>query len=214
MEKEKAKYFDFNVDQEFASKLFCPFCAEKLIVEDSWDSWKIGLLCTNAHKFTIPKKVALAGSTNSDFGSNSNRHSVANTSLLRKWLQEDTYRAKLNDQLADVLRRIAEESLDANFGHETFAYCPICRAQLHEIQEDDVWTNKLKCENRHEFHQRGANLNFIVKGTNYRLCSEMSKADLIFVIDGWLSDNGSLKNQLHPELIPILQSARVELQKV
>jgi len=65
-------------------------------------------------------------------------------------------RSILNEQLAELLRVVLEESARAE--PLTFSFCPMCGNELSKYEQPEIWVQGRRCEKGHMWVERGGKL--------------------------------------------------------
>lgn len=200
--------FDFVKCEDIMKAIkYCPACGSEFRNHPLKDIYLVGMSCKNGHYFYADcKDVSGRASTRPSISSPEyNGHNERE--IIEFWLTDIDARAALNPQLAVMIRRIHEilfENRHIPQEHEIFKYCPICRSELMNYDQDDCWVQGKKCSNSHEYAERGGAINGVHAGERIGLSAEMSDESLRWLIDGWLKDRKVLKAQLNKELAQIL----------
>lgn len=124
-------------------------------------------------------------------------------SIIKYWLTSENRRSRLNGQLAEMLQNIYwhyESHSHVKLNSNSLSYCPVCKSELENFEQDDIWFQGKKCGNGHEFYERGGRLNYTFDGERTHLVCEMSNNVLSSLLEGWLKDNPQLAPQLHPKI--------------
>ncbi|HEY3645374.1 MAG TPA: hypothetical protein VGM16_08560 [Gammaproteobacteria bacterium] len=118
------------------------------------------------------------------------------------WLGDVHVRIHLNEQLAELLRYIVEDVRDGYKpgGSHEFNFCPICRERLEEYEQPDIWIRGLKCQNDHEFGERGVRLRGRVDGADIDVCAEFEECTVRQLIEAWVKSDDQSARWLRPQL--------------
>lgn len=187
---------------------YCPTCGLELTSYPLLDIYLLGFSCPNNHYFfktcqevkSIESLKAKKMQPPASKGEN-------NFDVIEYWLTDKKARAVLNNQIAVLLRRIHEIYKDDRhiiYDSPVFILCPVCAKTLEAFDQPDMWVQGKRCNNAHEFYERGGTIHFSFQGERNNLSQEMSDKTLSSLVDGWLKDNRSLEDQLHVEVRKIL----------
>lgn len=196
---------------------YCPTCRSELNPYSLKDAYLQGLSCLNEHYFFKTCQDVL--STESIKASKMSSPASGNEKdidVIEYWLTDNKARATLNNQIAVILRRIYEILKDNRhipYNDKVFVFCPLCRMPLEMFDQPDIWVRGKRCNNSHEFYERGGTVNFSFQGKRENLSEEMSDKTLLFLIDGWLKSNRLLEEQLHGEVKKILTKFKENVKK-
>jgi hypothetical protein len=125
--------------------------------------------------------------------------------VIEFWLSNPVARKALNDQLAELLRtiadnRVAKEPLPVS-------YCPMCGCGLAEYNQSDIWVRGLRCSQGHEWATRGGRLGCVLGGVRFGLHAELYEAVFRQLVSAWLKGNPALNSNLHPSVGRLLAAS-------
>ncbi len=136
---------------------YCPSCGTPLQVFNSFDSNATDYICSNGHRLFIQKSSILAIQHMGEYLNLNSGRSLPKD-VFKEWLQNETLRSHLNNQLASVVLYILE-SLDEKEietpGYNEYNFCPLCAAKLTKIESDDLYVSSCECINKHVLRIRG-----------------------------------------------------------
>jgi hypothetical protein len=126
---------------------------------------------------------------------------LADEEVARFWLSVSQARALLNNQLAALLRTILDGRTAT--GQLPWNFCPLCALALSRYEQPDCWVEGLRCQNGHEWTQRGGQL---WGGTDHCLmfAAEFPATTVPQLIRGWLS-NSVYAPQLHESVARVFR---------
>ena len=184
--------------------LYCPTCAEPLTVSQCADPRATCLACSRGHHYFINPEPPLTEQTSS--AAAAKFPALVGTSgegVTSFWLSDPRARSVLNEQLAALLRTIA----DARFSEtETpFLYCPMCAQPLTQYDQPDAWVLGLHCSHAHLWALRGGRLVGVGTDSKIVLCAEFAKRATVQLMTAWLNDNPHLAPQLHESVALVLK---------
>ena len=193
-----------EMPQSIEPHCYCPDCGDVLVEISCEDPLTICLSCKSDHRFFImPKAIPVTLDQYKDIGlklsainvpsSNNSIESVASF-----WLLQTEHRDLLNSQLAEMLRAILDRTRHNRKIREPlrFRWCPVCKSELLEFKQMDVWVQGLKCSNEHTFYLRGGRLGGSISDAELVLTAELTDSILRNLIRGWLKPNPHLAPQL------------------
>jgi len=125
--------------------------------------------------------------------------------IIEYWLNSDGPRGKLNWQLALILQSIydiSKKNRKNDIDSLEYKYCPLCKGELANFDQDDVWVQGKRCQNGHSFYERGGRLWH--KGT-LTIIEDMDSPSLMSLVNAWLKDKKLLKRQMHIEIRGVLE---------
>ena len=129
--------------------------------------------------------------------------------IIEYWLTNEEARAKLNTQIAVMIRRIYEISTHKKHISKpvnAFTLCTICNNELRKYEQPDIWVVGKKCSQSHEFAERGNAIHFFYSGIVVELSTEMSDDSVSWLANQWLKEkNKQMKLQLNKELVAVLK---------
>ncbi|MBI1882929.1 MAG: hypothetical protein HYS08_01820 [Chlamydiae bacterium] len=203
------KVYEYKIELRSLDLLHCPTCRLELRRIFLMDPFLQGLICEKQHRFFVelkaPLSVETAKSSLIEAPPNKNRNDLE---IIKRWLGQIQYRSKLNNQLATILRRIHDisvEGLHISYDYSIFQYCPICADGLRNFDHENSWTQGLRCSRGHEYGARNG-IGFILEKQHIQLQEEMEDKMLFSLIDGWLRKDTLVKEQLHQEIELVLSN--------
>lgn len=192
-----------QLPEELRTECYCPSCCNHLLPGECADPWAICLACEKEHRFFIMPESPLA--VNSGTAASRAFAELAGRShdaVARFWLSDPAARSVLNEQLALILRAIAEGRRVIR--EPIFSFCPICGGELTECEPDDIYAWSLCCPAGHSWSLRSGRFSTKIAATLLRLQGEYSDAVLWQLISGWLKGNPLFDQQLHASIRHVL----------
>lgn len=187
---------------------YCPTCGAELGPYPIKDIYLSGLSCPNKHFFFKSKRDVLSiDSLKAKSRPSPSSDGGRDLEVIEYWLTDEGARATLNDQIAVILRRIYEILKDRrHISREpnVFVFCPLCRMPLKDFDEGDSWQRGQRCNNSHEYRERGGTVDFWIEGTRANLSEEMPDVTLMVLLECWLKGDRLSETQLHGEIKKIL----------
>jgi hypothetical protein len=196
-----------NIVQEPSTELHCPSCGDHLIPGKCADPWAICLVCIRDHRFFImppaPRAASTATAADMSFPEIS---SLSPPAIASFWLSDPSARWVLNEQLAQLLRAIAESRRVLD--EPRFSFCPICGQALAEYERPyDYYLQGLRCQSDHRWALRGGCLSSAAETLRLELQAEYSDAIVSQLIAAWLKPNPHLEPNLHDSIRQVLLSS-------
>lgn len=199
--------YKVNVDTNLLNSLKCPSCKADLNKHEIIDIFELGLSCKNNHRFYVEIRIPLSTNTENCAVIEWPLANDNELVVIQSWLTDFNLRSKLNNQLANIIRRILEiksKKINIENNYEVFKYCIFCSNELSEFQQNDVWVKGLECIKHHRFLVRNG-LGFQVNGYSLKLQDDMSNSILVNLVEAWLRPNKFLEKQLHEQIKRILK---------
>jgi hypothetical protein len=210
---------------------YCPTCGDELNSYPLLDIYLKGYSCSKKHFFfEICEDVHSGESEKANEIKLPANKSKNDFEIIEYFLTNKKARAVINKQIAVMLRRIYEISKEGRhidyekavrikagrhiyYEKSMFIYCPICKEHLAEFQQQNIWVKGLRCNNSHEYYERGGTIDFKVHDEFKNLSEEMSDETLIYFVDAWLKNDPLLDMQLHDEMKRILRKYKEQVSK-
>ena len=183
---------------------YCPTCSSDLHTLTLLDIYRVGYRCENNHLFDAETRMIISQESADVHSVISPAHPDAtDINIIKFWLTDNAARSKLNSQIAKILSKI-HEAITTESPKKTefpiFKFCPFCKLQLEQFDQDDCWVRGIKCTNDHKLYERGGGVNYHTDDGSFHLSSELSNESVMFFIDSWLKGNPALDTNLHPEI--------------
>ena len=167
------------------------------------DPYAIDLVCRKGHHFFImpepPLALESAKAASFSFPESERRSSEA---IISCWLSNPAARAMLDEQLAMILRSIAQGRRVS--GESQFSFCPLCGGELSEYEQENIYVQGLKCPSGHNWSLRGVYFCAATAGTKVGLHAEHCDSALCDLISTWLKAEPLLDRQLHETVRRVL----------
>lgn len=192
-----------QVPEQLRTECYCPSCRDHLVAWESADPWAVCLRCKKDHRFFIMPECPLAvNSATAASRAFAELAGCSHDAVARFWLSDPAARSLLNEQLALILRAIAEGR--QAIGEPLFSFCPICGGGLSEYEPGDCYVQGLRCPTGHNWSLRGGRFCTRIAATLVGLQAEYSGAVLCQLVSGWLKGKPLLDEQLHTSIRHVL----------
>ena len=182
----------------------CPECAGALAPGESADPWALCLRCESGHRYFVmpesPSHRQAAEAVSARFPELEGKNPA---DIAAFWLKEPSARRLLNEQLAELLRFILESA--AGDPGLSFRYCPFCGGALARYEQPDVWVNGLRCDNGHEWAERGGRLSCVLRRFGYVFHADLDESVARTLALGWTRDNPTLASDLPESVRRVLE---------
>ena len=182
----------------------CPECGGTLAPGNSADPWALCLRCESGHRyFLMPESPGYGEATEAVSARFPELDGKNPADIAAFWLKEPSARRLLNEQLAVLLRFILESGTgDPGL---SFRYCPFCGGALEGYEQPDVWVNGLRCENGHEWAERGGRLSCVLRGFGYVFHADLDESVARTLALGWTRNNPTLVANLPDSVRRVLE---------
>jgi hypothetical protein len=192
-----------QLPEKLRTECYCPSCCDQLLPGECADPWAICLACKKEHRFFIMPESPLA--VNSGTAASRAFAELAGRShdaVARFWLSDPAARSVLNEQLALILRAIAEGR--RVISEPLFSFCSICGGELSEYESDDIYVQGLRCPTGHNWSLRGGYFRTAIASALVGLQAEYSDAAVCQLVSTWLKGSPGLDQQVHASIRHVL----------
>ncbi len=167
----------------------------------------MGLECKNGHCFFVQLELELSSSQTRSELLDLRHNSRDKEEIAATWLTDPSYRYHLAFQLAEILRlflEIMQRAYNKEAQRERdFSFCPICADNLETFTSPYIDSTGRQCGNGHSFGEQESKL---CQGEfEADLEMDMDSGVLFLITNGWLRDDGSLKEQLPQQVRELLE---------
>lgn len=206
--------FDFHVALNELKSYHCPLCKSSLSMRTLVDTFVLGLSCENRHQYFCRLKIPVGPQQPMHLDKAVQERSIKD--FIMTLFLEPSYRNALSTDLAEVLRRIEEDSIhDIRVNHlagHGFPFCMICTEELQIEGTKDGWTRELRCINGHIYRERANSVDVVFNSKKYyQICKERSEGELAYLIESMLVKSHQLG--IHPKIQGVLETALSELRE-